>query len=266
MRMWKTFVEPMLGISRRAHGAEDMEEGVKVKAAEGNLVEGGGGSEGDETSSGEGGGSGMEGEGMHTRVLGGTNGDGERAAGGGARTAGECVVAENADTGAGEHGSDGAHEASVRGVGLGAAEGTAARTEGTGARADGAGGRMEGTAARTEGSVWLHAENRGAKQSSVAGGRGGTEGRSKGGLGDGRAGSRCVIGDSGADGNNLSGGGGAVDREEGELSPCSEEEERTKVNYNPGGGAEENGTVTTFVHDEEEGEGVGGTEMDHDQG
>jgi paired amphipathic helix protein Sin3a len=121
-------------------------------------------------------------------------------------------------------------------------------------------GVAEGTAARTEGSGWLQLENSGARLSSMAGERGETEARSIGWQAEGRVSRSVVIGGNG------SGGRGTVDREEGELSPTSEQEDRNKVKSNPRRGIEEDGTVKMLGHDVEDGEGVGGTEMDHDHG
>jgi len=61
-------------------------------------------------------------------------------------------------------------------------------------------------------------------------------------------------------------GRGTLDREEGEMSPVSEREDQDKVKCSPRRGVDGNGGVETFAQDEEDGEGVGGTEMDHDQG
>ncbi|XP_024363995.1 paired amphipathic helix protein Sin3-like 4 isoform X2 [Physcomitrium patens] len=253
MRMWKMFVEPVLGVSSRSQRVEDVEEGVKEKALESEGGDGIGGesagSEGNGRSSPEDGGMSSEREGTTSRgaevvgvegsegrvMAGTTNG----AASGGERNVGGNSVVENARVEADDRGSDGARE----GV---AVEGG------------------EGTAARTEGSGWLHGGGNGAKQSGGAAGRGEVGVRANAGLGENR-GSRSV-----ADGGGLlmdsngSGGGEAVDREEGELSPCSEQEERKKPKYSPRRGGEENGAVKLFGG-EEDAEGVGLREMEHEQ-
>ena len=59
---------------------------------------------------------------------------------------------------------------------------------------------------------------------------------------------------------------GRGDREEGELSPSPELEDKHKSKFNSSQGLEENGLMKDFGHDDEDVEGVGGTEMDHDQG
>jgi paired amphipathic helix protein Sin3a len=254
MRMWRSFLEPMLGISSRTEGAEDMEEAAKSKGLEGegrdgNAMESGGGSEGDETSSPEGDvlgndgeialGTGVEGVDLDGAGAGDTNGDAERAGVIGERIGGDGSSAENAGTGEDENGREGANE--VRAMDMDA-------------------GTAEGTAARTEGSGWLQLENSGARQSSKAGERGETEARSIGWQGEGRVSRSVVVGGNG------SGGRGTVEREEGELSPTSEHEDRNKVKSSPRRGVEKDGTVKMLGQDVEDGEGVGGTEMDHDQG
>ena len=240
MRMWRTFLEPMLGICWRGEGAEDMEEaaksmGLEGEGREGNAVESGGGSEGDETSSPEGGGlgssgagRGLEGAGSERGGAGDSNGDGEVGTGNG----GDGSGGEKLGTGVEEEGE------SVRGVELDA-------------------GRLEGGAARTEGCGWLQLWNNRARQGSMGGE---TEGRSVGWQGEGRVSRSVVVSGTG------SGGRGTVEREEGELSPTSEQEELGKAKSSPGRGGVEDGTAKMLGGDVEDGEGVGGTEMDHDQG
>lgn len=254
MRMWKMFLEPVLGISSRPQGVEDVEEGVKVKALEREGGDGIGGesagSEGIGRSSPEDRvmGSEREGttsrgvrvvgaEGSESRVMAGsTNG----TASGEERDVGGNSVVENARVESDDRGSDGARE----GV---AVEGG------------------ECTAARTEGSGWLLGGGNGAKQSGGTVGRGELGLRGNAGLGENR-GSRSAADCCGlvVDGNG-SGGGEAVDKEEGELSPCSEQEERLKLKYSPRQGGEENCAVKSFGG-EEDAEGVGRREMEHEQG
>uniref|UniRef100_A0A7I4FH13 Histone deacetylase interacting domain-containing protein n=1 Tax=Physcomitrium patens TaxID=3218 RepID=A0A7I4FH13_PHYPA len=255
LRTWRMFVEPVLGISSRSQGVEDVEEGVMVKPLEGKGVDGNGGesggSQGDEASNPEDGdmASHREGtvnkgvvvvgvEGSEGRVTAGaTNEETLRAASGGERN-----IEENAGAEAVDRGSNGAREAFVRGM----AE---------------AGG--EGTAARTEGSGWLHDGNRTTKRSCRAAERGEVGGRAKVGLGE-NLGSRSVadIGPLVVDSNG-GGGHGAMDREEGELSSYSEQEDRKKSKYSPRQG-EGHGVVKSLGR-EENVEGVG-REMEHEQG
>nr|XP_024363846.1 paired amphipathic helix protein Sin3-like 4 [Physcomitrium patens] len=254
MRMWRMFVEPVLGLSSRSQGVEDVEEGVKVKSLEGEGRDGVGGESGDSggdvRSSLEGGDTGLEREGTVGRgaeVVGVEGSEGRvmafttnAAASGGERSVGGSLVVENARAEADDRGCD-----EVR-------EGMAVE-----------GG--EGTAARTEGSGWLHGGSNGAKLSSGPTERREVGARANAGLGENR-GSRLVADGGGSVTNgNGTGGGRTVDREEGELSPCSEQEERKKPKYSSRRGGEENGAVKLFGGEEEDAEGVGGREMEHEQ-
>ena len=125
MRMWRSFLEPMLGILSRTEGAEDMEEAAKSKGLEGegrdgNAMESGGGSEGDETSSPEGDvlgnegeialGTGVEGVDLDGAGAGATNRDAERAGVIGERIGGDGSSAEKAGSGEDENGCEDANE------------------------------------------------------------------------------------------------------------------------------------------------------------
>nr|XP_024382615.1 paired amphipathic helix protein Sin3-like 4 isoform X2 [Physcomitrium patens] len=257
MHMWRMFVEPVLDLSSRSKGVEDMEERVKAKSSEGKVWDGNGGenggSEGDEmTSSPEGGTAAVEGgdsvsggvevvgvEECGARVTAGTtNGEVRRAADCGERNSADIAGGE-----ADERGGDGAREDVVRG---GAEDGG------------------EGTAARTEGSGWLHAGISGTKQSSGAAKRGDVERRANAGHGENRGSGSVADGGSLVADDNGSGSRAAADREEGELSLFSERENRKKLKCSPRRGREENGVVKSFGNGEAA-DGVGGSGMEHEQ-
>ncbi|XP_024382732.1 paired amphipathic helix protein Sin3-like 4 isoform X2 [Physcomitrium patens] len=255
MQMWRMFVEPVLGLSSRSQGVEDMEEGVKGKSVEGKGEDGtgrkSGGSEGDETSSPEGGTAALEGQGILGRgveVVGveecrarvtecTTNGELQQAA-----VCGEKNLVDNAGGEVDVRGGDSAREGVVRGA----------------AEDDG-----EGTAARTEGCGRLREGNSGARQSSGTADRDDVKKRSNVRHGE-NTGSRSVVGGGGGLAAEGNGAHGVADREEGELSPLSEREKRKPSKCSPRRGKGENDAVKLCGH-EEVAEGVGGAEMEHEQ-
>ena len=286
MRLWTTFIEPFFGIAPRLHGAEDMEDAAKVKSLEPNgsqtSAHESGASEGEETPP-EAVGSATDlkalvpmeelatatstlentaVERLGTRHMGITNGDTEAPLGGGyinaegvgtAHHRTEAPADFNTLQGTGMPGSVPMRPSSESIIESSTTLQARPSTEGPG-----------GLPPQTTGR--LLSDSAVAKQTGNAPEKTETEGRSNAGLAESRrTGSKPegLAAMMEIDGNMVLTRG---DREEGELSPSPELEDRTKSKFNPSRGIEENGLMKDFVHDDEDVEGVGGTEMDHYQG